>query len=471
MGNIKKNFAFNILYQILNMLILLITTPYISRVIGAKGIGDYSYNYSIAYYFVIFAMLGLNNYGNRTIAAIRDKKAELSKTFFSIYAMQLLFALSSVILYIGYCLLNPHTVISWIMMLYVLSAMFDINWFFFGLEQFKITVIRSSILKIAATAAIFVFVRSSSDVYLYSFIMTFTILLSQLLIWPFLKSYIVPVKIHWQDIKVHMKPNIYLFIPVISVSVFKTLDKVLLGFMVNTTQVGYYESVEKIIQLPLAIVGALGIVMIPRISNMINKMDAFDQPLQYMEKSIAFIMFMTSSICFGIMAVAKEFVPIYYGPGFDVCVVLFQIMMPSCLFVSFANVILTQYLLPFKKDNITVTAPIVGAVVSIFCCFVFIPQAKAVGAAFATLITEIAVFFYTLYRVRKNLPIFRYLKVALPFCLSGFMMYACVYHLQNLSQSLVSQLIIKIAIGVLIYFSTLAIQLFIKQQYRKMKRM
>ncbi len=81
--DVKKNIIYNITYQILILLLPLVTTPYISRVIGAEGIGIYSYNYSIVNYFMLFALLGLNNYGNRSIAAVRDDKVKLSETFFN----------------------------------------------------------------------------------------------------------------------------------------------------------------------------------------------------------------------------------------------------------------------------------------------------------------------------------------------------------------------------------------------------
>lgn len=87
---IAVNFAYNTAYQILTILIPLLTTPYLSRVLHADGIGQYSYSYAIAYYFVLFSMLGVNNYGNRSIAKVRDKKEELSRTFLCIYTIQLM---------------------------------------------------------------------------------------------------------------------------------------------------------------------------------------------------------------------------------------------------------------------------------------------------------------------------------------------------------------------------------------------
>ena len=102
MTSTKKNIIYNVLYQMLIIIIPLITSPYLSRVLGAKGIGIYSYTYSIASYFVLFAMLGINNYGNRSIAAVRDDKEKTSEVFWEIYLMQLITASIVIILYILY---------------------------------------------------------------------------------------------------------------------------------------------------------------------------------------------------------------------------------------------------------------------------------------------------------------------------------------------------------------------------------
>ena len=150
MSSIKKNFLYNSLYQILVMFIPLITMPYISRVLGAQGVGTYSYAYSIANYFVLFIMLGLNNYGNRTIARVRDNEEKLSKTFWSIYALQLFLGIIINIIYVGYSFfISSNIYISLSMFFYVLSATFDINWLFFGLEKFKLTIIRNTTIKIS----------------------------------------------------------------------------------------------------------------------------------------------------------------------------------------------------------------------------------------------------------------------------------------------------------------------------------
>ena len=130
-SSIKKNFLYNAFYNVLTLILPLITTPYISRVMGAERIGIYSYAYSVAYYFGLFILLGLNNYGNRTIAGVREDKEQLSKAFWSIYAMQIMMTIIIIIVYIGYVLFfAENKLMAWIQIIYLISVAFDINWFF-----------------------------------------------------------------------------------------------------------------------------------------------------------------------------------------------------------------------------------------------------------------------------------------------------------------------------------------------------
>ena len=108
MKSLQKNFLYNVLYQILLVILPLITAPYISRTLGATAVGVYSYTYSVAYYFLLIAMLGIGNHGNRSIAAVRDDRKKLNKTFSSIYSLQVItFSIAILALqFILFCLLK-----------------------------------------------------------------------------------------------------------------------------------------------------------------------------------------------------------------------------------------------------------------------------------------------------------------------------------------------------------------------------
>ncbi|SEK73269.1 Membrane protein involved in the export of O-antigen and teichoic acid [Streptococcus equinus] len=453
MSSTKKNFLYNSAYQLLILLIPLITTPYLSRVLGANGVGTYSYYYSVSNYFVIFILLGLNNYGNRTIAKVRDCPEQLSKTFWQIYLMQFILGTVVNFLYLFYVFfLSSNRIISFTMWLYVLSGMFDINWFFFGIEKFKLTVTRNTIIKLLTTVLIFILVKKSSDVILYCLILTGGMFLSQIVVWPYLFKEVSVVKPDFSSILVHLKPNIFLFFTVIAVSVYKIMDKIMLGSMTSTVQVGYFESAEKLINVPIALIVSLGTVMLPKISNMIvNKTEGLEEILY---KSILFAMFLSSSLCFGLMGVSKEFVPLFFGDGFETCIYLLLILLPSCLFLAFANVIRTQYLLPHQMDKVYVISAFLGAIFNMVVNLILIPRIASLGAATATLGSELVVCIYQCSKVRGKVPILKFVKSSIPFVVSGVVMYIFLFNL-SLSSSLFLTLIFKIIIGVVLYFTVL----------------
>lgn len=467
MGSIKKNLIYNIFYQLLVILIPLITTPYISRVLGANKIGVYSYAYSIAYYFVLFIMLGLNNYGNRTIASIRDDKYKRSKNFIGIYLMQLITGLVCNILYIFYCFfISKNTTISLALGLYVFSGIFDINWFFFGMEKFKLTVIRNTIIKIITTACIFIFVKSSEDILIYSIILSLGTLISQVVLWSYLPKYIYPVKIKIDDILIHIKPNLYLFLTVIGVSLYKTMDKIMLGYMCPKQQLGFYESAEKIINIPIAMVTSLGTVMLPRMTNLKSKKD--DKTFnKYMENSIIFAMFSSSIMCFGIMGVSKIFIPLFYGEGFETCIDLYLILLPSCLFLAFGNVIRTQFILPNKMDKIYIISAFVGAIINMVLNLILIPKFYAVGAAIGTLFAEASVCIYQMVKVKKYLPIKKYLRKSFIFIVIGIIMFVILFNTNLIIDNKLLMLLANILYGGIIYFSLLLIGLLGRKMIRK----
>lgn len=87
-------------------------------------------------------------------------------------------------------------------------------------------------------------------------------------------------------------------------------------------------------------------------------------------------------------AVAKEFVPLFFGTGFDLVVPLLYTLAPYIIFVSWANVLKTQVLLPNNKDMTFVVCLILGAFVNVVLNYCLIGTSGAVGAAIATTISE-----------------------------------------------------------------------------------
>ena len=392
MNKLRKNFFYNIIYQVLILILPLITVPYVARVLGADGVGIHSYTYSISYYFMLIAMLGLNNYGNRSIAKVRDNKDELSKTFWSIYLLQFIVSTLMVITYLIYIILFNirYKQIAVIQIFYVISSIFDINWFFFGLEKFKITIIRNTIIKIISLVSIFLFVRNSDDLWVYTLILSGSTFLSQIILWPYIKKYVNFTKIKIIDILKHLKPCLILFIPVIAVSIYKIMDKIMLGNMASIVEVGYYENAVKIIDVPKGIITSLGTVMLPRMSNMIAKGEE-EKIKMYIGKSLQVIMFLALPITMGLIAISDDFILIFLGNNFTKTGTLIKYLAISLIFLSWANVIRTQYLIPKERDKDYIISVILGAIVNLVMNIILIPRYASIGACYGTICAELIV--------------------------------------------------------------------------------
>lgn len=452
MNTPKKNVMYNTIYQLLILFIPLITAPYLSRVVGASGVGTYSYTYSIVYYFMMFTLLGLNNYGNRTIAKVRDNKKELSKTFWSIYIFQFLMGILMILIYALYIMLfnNSFKTIAIIQGMFIFSAMFDINWFFFGLEEFKKTIVRNTIVKISILVLIFVFVKNYNDLWKYTLIMSSMTLLGQLIIWPYLKNRINIVKVSFKDIKKHIKPNFILFIPVIAISLYKIMDKIMVGALSNVTEVGFYENAEKITNIPLTLITALGTVMLPRISNLVAKGD-YKQTKKYIDKSMSYVMFMSLAMCMGLIGVGYNFATMFFGTEFQKTGILIMLLAITLPFLSFANVLRTQYLIPKEEDGIYIKSVFSAAIVNLIMNFIFIPKYGSIGACFGTITAEFAVMFYQAYAVRKELPIKEYVTKSIPFFFKAIIMLLIIYPFNMIEMNGLFRMFIQISLGCLIY--------------------
>ena len=405
-SNLKWNLVYQMFYRILAILTPLLTAPYLSRVLGAENLGIFSYTSSIVNYFAMLAYLGIDNYGCRTIAQVRAENNGngKAKTFWEIYTIQFLTGAVSLTGYVMYLLIfaQENKLIFLIQCITLFSAMLDINWYFFGTEQFKLTVTRNTVIKIITVIMIFVFVNTENDLFQYVFIMTSGTLVSQLVMWGFLLKEIGFVKTDLKHAMKHMKPNIALFLPVIAVSVYHTMDKTMLGIQADYRETGFYYNADKVISMPLGLITGLGTVMMPRISNVISQKGT-DAGRELLGKSFELNMCLSCSMSFGIAAISQEFVPFFFGKEFESCTILVILFAPVLVIKSLSGLIQSQYLIPSKNESIYTIGTIFGAITNLILNLTLIRQFGAIGATVGTLGAELAVLVIEAFLTRKNL--------------------------------------------------------------------
>lgn len=454
MSSLKKNLAYNVAYQILVIILPLITAPYVSRVLGADGLGTYSYIFSIVTYFGLFGMLGIANHGNRSVALVRDNRQKVSEAFSNTYIIQLCTTVIALLLYFLfiYCWFSGDKTIAYIESIIVLSYVLDITWFFFGLEQFAVTVTRNAIIKIATVVAIFIFVRSREDLWIYALIMSCGMLFSQIYLWLRIRKYVDFCKPSWSQVKSNIKPVLMLFIPAIAYSIYKLLDKVMLGAMSSMSQVGLFDNAEKIINIPSSLITAFGTVMMPRITVLLGTGD--EHRISYLNKiSVRYFTLLVVGAAFGLAGICNVLAPVYFGSEFVGSAPIIAGLGFSLIFVTWANVIRTQYLIPNKLDKPYVISSVIGALANLAVNIILIPKFAGIGAMIGTIIAEFTVFFVQLILVRRSFPMSQYLQPVLFLFPIGMIMFAVVYWIGAYMGNTIITLIIQILVGGFLYLS------------------
>ena len=457
-NSVKKNYIYNLMYQILVILLPLITAPYISRVLGAENIGIYSYTTSISAYFILFGSLGVSLYAQREIAFHQDNKKENTKTFIEIVLLRTITMFISIAVFcITFVLNGEYGYFYKVLIVELIAQCLDISWFFIGLEDFKKTVSRNLIIKFISVVSIFVLVKTPEDLNIYFWIYVLSVLIGNLSLWFYLPKYLVKVNVKELNIFKHLRPTLALFIPEIAIQVYTVLDKTMIGAIwEDKSEVGYYQQSEKIIKLLLTIITSLGTVLLPRIASCFannKKQEVFG----YLKKSFNFVFILAFPMVFGIIAVADKFVPLFFGPGYDKVVILMSVISPIILFIGMSNVIGKQYLLPTKRQKQYTISVVTGAVVNLIMNSCLIWKFGALGASIGTVIAEFTVTLVQLIFVRKEFDIKGILKLSIKYIISSIIMFVACKLVGLFSVNDFVSIVLQVGVGTIVYILMLLV--------------
>lgn len=449
--SIKKNYFYNLIYQILIMIIPLITTPYLSRIMGAENIGIYSYTYSVVTYFILFGSLGISTYARREIAYVQDDVKKRTKVFYEIFILKTITLLISIFIYY-FCIVrnSDYELYYKILLLEIFANIFDISWFFQGLENFKKVVLRNTFVKILSTILIFVLVRNASDLWKYFLIYTLSTFFGNLSFWIGIKKYVCKCT-DKLEIKKHIKPAIMLLLPQISIQIYTILDKVMLGSMINNkSEVGYYEQASKIVRLGLTVVTTLGVVLSTRIASIYSKGNS-KEIKEKIYKSFKFVWLLGFPMMIGFIISADNFVPWFYGEGYEEVKTLIKVFSPIVILVGMANVIGTQYLIPTLKQSKYTIAVTISAIINVILNFILIPKFLALGATISSVISELVGMLIQLYFVREELNIRKILFSTRKYLISAIIMALIVSGVTNKLEPSITNTFIMVSLGGVIY--------------------
>ena len=423
----RKNTAYNVAYRLFSVLLPLVTAPYLSRTVGREGVGLYSLAWSVSYVFCLIGMLGLNDYGVRTIAQARDDRKELDRTFSGIWQMQLLVAGVTLVFWLVYVFFvaGAEKQIAFHLTMMSVSCLCSFDWCLMGLDQFKPIALRNTFVKIAAAVCVFIFVKRKEDLWIYAFVWSLSTLLGNLSCALSLRGKVTYCRVSLKESLKHLRPCAVLFISVMAVNIYRTMDKVMVSTMAGVDENGLYENAEKIIYCLSGFISAIGTVMMPKVSSM-QKHGETERIARHIDRSMDLVICMVSAMAFGVAAVADRFAPLFYGEAFRYSGKLMAPLAFTLIMIGFANVIRTQVVLPQKRDTIFVKSVCCGAAVNLIANFCLIPSMKSMGAVVGTLLAEMTVPVVQYLILRKELPYRQYLRYVLAYSVIGGAMLVCV---------------------------------------------
>ena len=418
--NVIKNFLYNVGYQVLIIIVPLILAPYISRVVGPDGVGTYSYTYSIVTLFGLFANLGMAKYGNREISKCGDDREKRTQVFSELLSVKL--SCSIIVLAVYLCFVEisggEYTTALFIQIFNLLSFMLDISWFFWGMQEFRITTAVCAAFNIISIFFIFSFVKTENDVGIYIFILAFRAFLIQLTPWIFVPRY-ADVRMSWRHIMGrHWKSLLLLFFPVFAKYLYSMMDRIMLGNMVGITEVGYYENVQSITLTAVTVLTAAGDVVMPRMTLLYDRKE-MKKAGELFHGVFHLVSFLAVGIMFGIIAVADDFIPWFYGDKFESCILLLRMIAPVVLFAGYSDLVRNVFLLPRYMDKEYVIALLSGAAVNFVINYALIGRFGSAGAIVGTVCAEMIVMIIQLWFVRNEFKMPRFFRQAIIYCLLG----------------------------------------------------
>lgn len=403
-----KNYIYNILYQIVKIVLPVVIVPYTMGHLGESTIGISDFANNIAAWFILFGTLGINIYGNREIAKVRDNKEDLSRAFFEILTMQIVNMTIALILYIAYTILfvKQNQIIYYLCCLTVLSSTFDITWFYYGIENFKIVSIRNTAIKVIGVILIMTLVKEPSDLWLFVVINSGTDLLGHLFTYSSLKKYIYKVKFSIKEAyRKHLKATFILFVPTIAINVYTLLDQTMLGALIEDKgEVALYKTAQSFVKIFLYFITSIGSVMLPRIANVYHKNKNSEKVEGYINTTFNIAILLAIPMMIGMATVAPSFIPWYLPKQLPIAT-LIQVSSPIILFISISNVFGIQYLVPTGHNKEYTISVVSGAVINFFVNLLLIPKFAGVGAAIGSVIAEFTVTFVQFVYIRKDIHI------------------------------------------------------------------
>lgn len=456
--SVKENYILNLINTGTQMLFPLITFPYACRVIEPEGIGQVNFFSSIIGYISLFTCLGIPMYAVREIARDRNDVVKMNRTAIEVLLLHALLSLAGYLIVAVLCLTVPQIRVDiplfLILSLTIFFTAIGCEWFYQGIEDFKYITIRGLIVKVVSVALLFLFVKTKEDLIYYGAYTVVGILGGNIFNFFRLRKYIHKENLIFSKLNIsrHLKPVLQVFSFNVVTSVYLQLNPVLLGFFKGALAVGYFTAATKIMSVVMKLSSCLGVVMMPRTSNLIaeHKEDEFNKLIQ---KSYDFTIAISLPLTCGLLVAAPYIIKVLCGQEFIPATFASQVIAPIILMVGISNVMGIQVLYPKGKIKTVIHCCLIGAIVDLLLNIILIPFFSYDGTAIAYLGAEVATTVSMYLIAKRDLPIHFFKKSHIDYLLGSVLMSTVVLAVPLFGElSSISILSLQISIGAFVYF-------------------
>lgn len=439
------------------MLFPLITFPYAARILMADGIGQVNFFSSIISYISLFTCLGIPMYAIRETARVRDNPKELSKTTTEILLLHAFLTLFGYIAVFIIAFTVPKVMVAiplfLVLSMSIIFTAIGCEWFYQGVEEFKYITIRAIVIRSICAVLLFLLVHSKDDLMYYALYSVIGTVGNNVFNFFRLRKYIKFKDFGFKELKPfrHMKPALHIFVLNLVISIYVNLDTVMLGFLKDSTAVGYYTGATRLTKMLLGIVSSLGTVMVPRLSYLIQN-EQMEEFKRLSQLAVDFVFALSFPLFLGLTVTAPMLIRLFCGPSYEPAILTLQIISPILLFIALSGVLGIQILYPQGKENIVIKSTLFGAITNFALNLVLIPLLANDGAAIATCIAEFIVTFVMIIIGRKFLPIEYSFKRYSNYIIGGALMFGAVLLIKNiLYLPIFIQLLLMVIVGISIY--------------------
>ena len=462
--SIKKNYLLNLVNSGTQILFPLISFPYVSRIMMADGIGQVNFYGSIVQYIILACSLGIPMYGIREVARVREDRLALQQTTMALLSLHSLLTLVGYAVVALLCLtvgrIQENIPLFLIISMNLFFTTIGCEWFYQGIEDFGYITVRGIIVKTLSLVFLFLFVKSRDQLLLYGLYTVLGALGGNIFNFFRLRKYVHPREVDWKGLglKKHVRAASAVFLFYVVTSVYLQLSSVLLGFMRDDEQVGYYAVGMKIVRMVMMVSSAFGAVMLPRVSNIIaeKRLDEFER---LASKAFEFMVFLTLPMAVGMILVSPYLVPVLSGPGYGPAIPVAAITSSIIFVIGLSNVMGMQIFYPLGKIGLVNLCTGIGALVGLVINLLLIKPFGATGSAIATVAAETGVTLSMMILGRKYIPFTLSWGRYLDYILGASAMLVVVLLLRTyVHLPDVLMLLLLCAAGVLVYAGILAVR-------------